>query len=418
MRAITYALSLAFVFTIPWEGVEVSGLGTIAKPLGFVVALLWLATVVITGKLRKPGPFQVLVLLFVLWSAISVFWSADPGNSVGHVMTWTQLLVLVFILWDLYTTQTAVVAGLQAYVLGAWVAIGSAVANYLAGNAYYTHYDRFSSGDTNPDGFGFILALGIPVAWYLASRKSTSKIETILKVVNYAYLPAALIGISLSGTRTALVATIPGMAFGLASLTRLRLWARTAIFLALSLAVLLVLPYLQTLTSFQRFSTTTTELTQGTLNERTDIWSDGFDSFAEHPLIGVGTNMFRSVNRLGKVAHNSFISVLVEVGLIGLALFGLILTFTFFEVLRQPKWEKRLWLTLLLVWGIGASTLTWEYRKSTWLFLSLVIVSAAIARQRNQAATLAQRDVPEIHFVPHPKHGTWPQGAEGRPYLG
>ena len=41
------------------------------------------------------------------------------------------MLLLVFILWDLYTTRSALLAGLQAYILGAYVAVGSAVNNYF-----------------------------------------------------------------------------------------------------------------------------------------------------------------------------------------------------------------------------------------------------------------------------------------------
>jgi hypothetical protein len=44
-----------------------------------------------------------------------------------------------------------------------------------------------------------------------------------------------------------------------------------------------------------------------------------------------------------------------------------------------------LWLTILLVWAIGAFSLTWEHRKPTWLFLSLVVVSADLSVRRGEA---------------------------------
>ena len=410
MRTIAFMLSLIFIFTIPWEGViQLPGLGTAARVLGLAVAAYWVATVVLTGQLRKPGPFQIAVYLFAVWNAISIFWSANPDETIGQVMTWAQLLILVFILWDLYTTRTALLAGLQAYVLGAYVAFGSAVANYFSGTAFYTHYDRFSSGDTNPDGFGFILVLGIPVAWYLAASMSATPMGRLLKLANYAYIPAGLLGIALSGTRTSLIAAIPAMAFGLASLTRLRLWARVAIFLLFAVAVLILLPYVQTLRSFQRFSTVGTELTEGNLNERTVLWRAGLASFEKHPFLGVGSNMYRSVNSLGKVAHNSFISVLVEVGLIGLALFGMILTIAVIQALGQPKWDSSFWLSLLAVWAIGAFTLTWEDRKSTWLFLSLIVASAALTSHRDEAVPLVQRDKSAGQFVRQPQWNKPPQ---------
>jgi O-antigen ligase len=385
MRTHAFVLSLAFIFVIPWEGVEISGLGGVAKFVGYICAAYWVATILRTGEFRSLKAFQVAVFAFALWHAVSVLWSADPADTLSRAITWAQLFVFVVMLWDLYTTRTALKAGLQAYVLGAYVALGSALANYLSGEAFYTNYDRFSSGDTNPDGFGFILALGMPAAWYLASSRDLGRAAKIWRIVNFAYVPAALLGISLSGTRTALIATVPAMAFGLASLMRLQRGARIAIFVLLASTLLLVVREVQDLKSFQRFGTTTSELTEGDLNNRTKNWIEGLSSFEKRPLVGVGSNMYRSVNSLGKVAHNSYISVLVEVGLIGFALFGAILTLVVVHALRQPAWERSFWLSQLAVWAIGAMTLTWEYRKSTWLFFSLLVAGAALTRARDDS---------------------------------
>ena len=384
MRSLALLCSLGFIFLVPWEGMVRLPWGTFARFTGMAVAGVWLATVIVTGRLRKLGPFQVMVCLFVLWNALSVFWSENPNRSFAHTRTWAQMFLLVVILWDLYSTRASLLAGLQAYILGAYVAVGSAVYNYFTGKVYYTNYQRFSAGETNPDGFGFIMALGIPVAWYLAGSINNHGIGRFFRFVNYIYIPAALLGIALSGTRTALIASVVGMAFGLASLTRLRLIARIAIFVLLSAIILLLLPHVQDLKSFQRLSTTGTELTSGDLNNRTNNWSEGLQTFAERPLLGVGSNMYRSINSLGKVGHNSFVSVLVELGLIGFILFMIIVGISFVQAWRQPKWQSWFWLTVLTVWSIGAFTLTWESRKSTWLFLSFAVVSAAITNRQEE----------------------------------
>ena len=388
MRSIALALSLVFIFLVPWEGMVRLPLGTFARFTGTILGVFWLGTVLVTGRLRKLGPFQVMVCLFVLWNILSVFWSENPNRSFAHSRTWAQMFLLVIILWDLYTTRVSLLAGLQAYILGAYVAVSSAVYNYFTGKVYYTNYQRFSAGETNPDGFGFIMALGIPVAWYLAGSINNYGIGRFLRILNYVYIPAALLGIALSGTRTALIASVVGMAFGLASLTRLRLIARIAIFVLLSSIILFLLPHVQTLKSFQRLSTTGAELTSGDLNNRTNNWSEGLAAFAERPLLGVGSNMYRSINSLGKVGHNSFVSVLVELGLIGFILFSIILGIAFVHAWRQPKWQSWFWLTVLTVWSIGAFTLTWESRKSTWLFLSFAVVSAAITNKQEEPALI------------------------------
>jgi len=392
MRKLAFVLSLGFIFVVPWEGViEFPGLGTAAKIIGLATGVSWAAAVVITNQFRKPGPFHVMVCLFVLWNALSLFWTADPGNTLPHVRTWIQLLAMVFILWDLYKTRPAVLTGLQAFVLGEYVAIGSAVANYLAGNAFYTQYQRFSpAAQSGPDGFGFIVVLGIPVAWYLASSTSTTRVGSWLKLLNYAYIPAAFVGLALSGTRTAMVASIVGLAFVLSSVTRIRLAARVPIFLFLTTAILFLLPHVQDLRSFQRLGTTYTEIREGDLNNRTNNWREGLAAVPNHPLVGVGSNMYRSVNSLGKLAHNSFLSILVELGIVGFTLFGIILSITLIQVLRQPRWDARFWLTVLAVWTIGASTLTYEHRKATWLFLSLAIASAALVKQREEVLPLGE----------------------------
>jgi O-antigen ligase len=384
MRRFVYWLSLVMIFTIPWEGAfHLPGFGTAATVMGLVVGACWLVMIAISGRMRKPVMYLLAVGLFVLWTSATTFWSSDQVESLQAVLLWLQSFLFVYILWDLFRTKAALLAGLQAYVLGSYAAVGGAVLNYLHSNPFYTHMDRYSLGDTNPDGYGFILALGIPVACYLAASPETSR---FFRLVNYGYLPVAFLGIALSGTRTASVGAAIGLLYGLATLTRLRLVARVAVVMLLAAALFVLLPIVQPLTSFQRLGTTGSEVVHGDLNERTELWADGLQAFQQSPVLGVGTDMYRSVSGLNKVAHNTYISVLVEEGLIGLVLFVAILWVVFRHVRRLPRWDRNFWLTTLIVLAIGASTLTWEQRKTTWLFLTFAVAAAAAARNRLRPA--------------------------------
>lgn len=404
MRKLTYLLSLLLIFTIPWETVvEDETLGSITRLMGFALAASWALMVVTTGRIRRPTPFHVAVLLLVLWNAVSIFWSGNGARTSQHILTWVQLAAMVFILWDLFVTRAAFQSGLQAYILGAYVVFGNTIANFFSGNTYY--WERFSAEGTNPDDLGIVLALGIPVAWYLAGRKSVVPGGFLLKWANYAYIPAALLGIALSGTRTALIAAIPGILFGLLSISRVSLWAKAALAVLFVAATFLITPLVPQ-ASFDRLGSTGTEVFQGNWNGRLDIWGQGIDSLAEHPFIGVGSNMFRSVNVEGKVAHNSFLSILVELGLIGFSLFAFILLIVFMQAARLPRWDALFWFSTLAIWAIGAFALTWEYRKPTWLFLSLVIVGAALAVPGQEKAqpvpTGQQSEVKSPGAVPRP----------------
>jgi O-antigen ligase len=398
VRKIVFGLSLILIFTIPWEGAfHLPGLGTTATVMGLIVGACWLFMIVVAGQMRRPVLFLFAVAGFVTWVALTTFWSPDPVESLGAVYLWLQTLLFVYILWDLYRTKAALLAGLQAYVLGAYTAVGGAVLNYVQSNAFYTNEERYSLGNTNPDGYGFILALGIPVACYLAASPETPK---VFRLINIGYLPVAFIGVALSGTRTASVGAAIGLLYGLATLTKLKIHTRVAVVVVLAASLFVLLPIVQPLSSFQRLGTTGTEVTQGDLNGRTGQWAQGLRAFMEHPILGVGTDMYRTVNTLNKVAHNSYLSVLVEEGLIGFTIFLSILGIVALQVLRLPKWDRNFWLTSLLVWAIGASTLTWEHRKTTWLFLTFAVAAAVIGARRsaapNDAIDLTDRDVVEV----------------------
>lgn len=383
-RSFALALVLILIFTIPWEGVvRFAGGTTATRLIGIAAAAAWLPTLVISRRARSPHLLHVVFYFFVMWSLASAFWSIDVGATLSQVVRWAQLLAFSYIIWDLFTTRESVLAGLQAYILGAYVAIAGAVYNFIAGSAFYTNYQRFSPGETNPDGFGFVVALGIPVAFYLGATIGTNRwsglpprVKWLLGFVNYLYVPVAVLGLSLAGTRTALIAAIPGMAFGLWSLTRHRLRTGVVTALLLLASVVIVLPFVQPLESFQRFGTTYDELTEGDLNRRVPNWLEGLESFEEHPMVGVGSGTYRSVNTRARAAHNSFLGILAELGLIGFVLFGSILAIAVLEAWSQFTFESRFWLSVLLVWAIGAFALTWEDRRSTWLFLTLLIASA------------------------------------------
>ena len=127
-----------------------------------------------------------------------------------------------------------------------------------------------------------------------------------------------------------------------------------------------------------------TEVSQGDLNGRIEKWRLGLQVFADHPFLGSGSNSFPTVtgDNPRHVAHNSFISVLTETGLIGFGLIMAIGILVLLNVWRHPFWERLFWLSLLAVLVIGISTLTWEHRKPTWLILQFRRCRGKFCRQQ------------------------------------
>jgi O-antigen ligase len=130
-----------------------------------------------------------------------------------------------------------------------------------------------------------------------------------------------------------------------------------------------------------------TEFAQGTLTGRTVIWKAGWELFRDHPFLGIGANAFRLIvsrvlaepihaDEYGSAsmpaAHNTFLSVLVELGVIGFALFCALLGALALSLRAMPPFQQKLWIVCLAVWVVGVSSLTWEMRKPTWFFLGLL----------------------------------------------
>jgi hypothetical protein len=377
MRKVAIWLSLIMIFIMPWEdAITINALGSLTRLTGFVVAGFWVLTVLATGRVRKWRAFHLAVFLFVVWNVASAFWTLGVDETTYRIKTYAQLFVMVLLIWDLYDTPAALKSGLQAYVLGAWVAVISTIGNYVAGREFRLYSGgRYSATGVNPGDLVLILTLALPVAWYLATSGGHGVRGRVARLVNYAYVPPALFAIGLSGARLALFAVVPALLYILATTTRLKFGMKALIFCSL-IATILALPVLLPESSLDRLSTVGTSISEGDFGGRVLLWRAGVVEFARHPLLGVGSGAFPAVAEVHSVVHNTFLSVLTEVGIIGFALFALVLVLTLYSALRQPSEQARLWVAVLLIWAIGVFAQTWEQTKSTWLFFVLVVVSA------------------------------------------
>jgi O-antigen ligase len=132
----------------------------------------------------------------------------------------------------------------------------------------------------------------------------------------------------------------------------------------------------------------------GTLHNRTRIWKAGLLALESHAALGVGAGAYPEAVRpsLGRpalagheyVAHNTFLSILVECGAIGLGLFAALAGATALFVWMMPRTERALWTVMLAAWAIGVSTLSWEQRKPGWLMLALITTQWALSFRQSE----------------------------------
>lgn len=102
-------------------------------------------------------------------------------------------------------------------------------------------------------------------------------------------------------------------------------------------------------------------------------------TFETRPLIGTGSGTFKAaVDYKDKSAHNTYLAILIESGAIGLGLFILVALTSALHLKELPRTERMFYLTLLIVLGVGITTMSWEIKKPTWFILTMVMVHAAV----------------------------------------
>ena len=127
-----------------------------------------------------------------------------------RVITYVQLGILSWMLWDLYTTPKALRSALQAYILGAFIAIGGTFYNFVSGQVIGLYSgSRFSGVGMNANDLALILILGLPVAWYLMNTNDEENKIGIRWFVNFAYILLAIFAILLTASRTSVFSIAP-----------------------------------------------------------------------------------------------------------------------------------------------------------------------------------------------------------------
>jgi len=386
LDTLAYVALWLFVLTISWsDAIPMIGGFVIGTWFGLLAVVLGLMRVYVFGSSRPLTPLHLWMLVFVAWAALSILWTIDPANAISRAGTYTQLLISAWLIWELAEKESRVVGLLLAYLLGTVLGSVTTLFNYWIGRASAQFIDtsggsvwdqnRYSIDGFNANDLGLTLALGMPIAFYLMTRKRGFGWFAALWLMVIVCTSAIL----LTGSRGSLLALLAGSTFIPLLITRMAPGRRTAC-ICLCVALVLGSVLLTPGSMLTRYQNMFGEVQGGTLTNRTLIWTAGLDVFRDHPLLGTGAGSYgaavlRAIDK-AYVAHNTFLSVLVELGVVGAILFCGLLAAVFVAALQMPHRERYLWLALFITWAVGVSALTWEYRKPTWFLFALLATHA------------------------------------------
>jgi O-antigen ligase len=320
---------LAFFQNLP----GVSGTVSAAKLAGTVVALSWLATIAMRRSAREGlvaahPALSYAVVAFLGWAMLSLAWAKSPAAGVGAVASWALVLLLLPIVYAAIRTRR------HALWLVAILAAGATSAALYA--MLFARPDALAEGTSRLSGAGLdanylasLLVSGVVLTTAVAMVRTLPAIARICAAGATVVVLVALIDTVSRGGMVGLGAAMIA-AFVFAGRGR-----RLAMFIVIASFALLVVGYYATVASPAARQRITSYQDRG--SGRVDIWTVGWRMVEAHPITGVGTGNFpntatdylfrpgalfsRYIVDQPHAAHNLYLQVLAELGVVGLALF-------------------------------------------------------------------------------------------------
>ena len=278
-RNIAFFFMLLFAASVPLEAIaHLGSLGSIARTAGIAAAVSGAYALCTDLRPRAANATFFLFGAFVGWIVLSYFWSGDQYLTFVRAATCLQLLLLAWLIWQEARTSRACDALMKAYIAGAAIACIDA---FITRRPVHKGVVRFSVGD--PNDFGVIIVVAMIMAYYIAVT-STSRLT---RLACACFLPIGALGVFLTASRTAVAALFVAMlvmVFDPRNLAPRRFAAIAVLMAVMAFAV----AHYVTQEQLDRISTTRSEVTGGSLDQRTTQWSMSARTFSERPLLGIG----------------------------------------------------------------------------------------------------------------------------------
>ena len=401
-----YAL-LAFLNVIP----ETSSFVSFDKVAGGLLALSWLAAVANRRQARRafvtahPLFFGVLVF-FLAWVLLSLIWAEWPSTGLTPASRYVLDAFLFLIVFTAVRNRRHVVWLTSAFVAAS---VLSAVYGLFVPPPPGSE-DRLAGTIGEPNQLAAVLIAGLVLSLALAVIAKGRPLTRLILIVAAAL---CLMTNFLTLSRAGLIALGATMIASVFVSGRWRPVVGTfAVFVIASIFIFFTF----VATADQRARVSSFGNTSG----RSDIWTVGWRMVEAHPVRGIGVGQFQrsSVHYLiapgaiqrsdlivdkPKVAHNIYLQVLSELGIIGLVPFVMILGFSLSCALRAARaFERRkdrgmelmaravfLGLVGILSADFFASE---QFSKQLWLLLGLAPALLAIASRSPEEEALEENE--------------------------
>jgi O-antigen ligase len=419
---------------LPGTGTGSSVEVTVVKLTGAVLLLAWLLLLVRRTDvplLLLDHPFIAFSLAaFQIWAFSSALWAQDATTAMTTSLRYGQNFLLVFIVYSALREARHFRWLLWAFMLAALIsvvialasgpaasAVGSAAVASVTGSQRLT--GRFGAGDANLFASLLLPALVFAAFSFVAERKIAIRAALVTLAVLFT------VGLFQTESRGGLVALAATAVVSLFVTGRLR---RRAL-VATVLAAVMTVTYFGVIASPESRARVT-RLHWHDSSGRDDLWKIGLAMAGDHPALGVGSGNFTLVSPMygqkpfdlvyvnyvvdtPKVAHNTYLNILDELGIPGLVILGAIVAGALAAASRAVRAMSRAGDSTMETFGraivlasigilIASFFFSGQYQKQLWLLLGAAVALSSPARNSTRngdrtadsaSARLAERPV-------------------------
>ena len=322
------------------DGLQELLLGALDCVAGLLLALAWLAALASRRSavplLFRDHPWLAYAIVaFLTWSLASVLWAEDPVSARVETTRLIQNAILLFIVFSAIAKRQHLLWVLGAYLGGAFLTAVVGLAGGSSSEQFnpYADTSRLSGGIGDPNELAAILIPAVAIAAFLIPTTR----EPLMRWLLFSLVLVISLALFFTQSRGGLLALAVVIVVTplLAGPVRLRAVAVILAIAALGIGYFALIAPPQAIQHVTRFSV-------GSGTGREDLWRVSIRMFENHPFAGVATGNFQVIEpryalqdinlrrpdfivETPKVAHNTYLHILTELGLVGISAFGSIL---------------------------------------------------------------------------------------------
>ena len=408
---------------------------SIAKAAGAVLAIAWVAALIGRREelplLTRDRPALAYAgLLLVLWAGASLLWARDLARAQESAFQFAQGLLLFLIVFSATRNGRHARWILYAFIFGATLAAAVGLAGFTKAteDEQYRQTQRLTGGIGDPNDLAAMLVPALVFALFAIFATRVSLLRWTLA----ASAAVCAVSLLLTESRGGLLALAVAFAAAIVLGGRLRPRVVAAVLVTAALGVVYYAQFAP-----PEAVARVTGFRESGGSGRTDLWSVGTEIARDHPLVGVGAGNFQvlepfyavgdvSVQRVEYVvdrplaAHNTYLQVLTELGIVGLVLFSaLIATALVVAVraipafVRAGDWQTEIAARGLVVGTIGMLSafffISAHHEKQLFLLLGLLTGLGSIAAKSAREVSREERQAPEL-----PADDSWSRDGRSR----